>query len=54
MSNVLISIASEYDSKGTRQADKSFKALTKSVAKFTGYLALDHKAQMAMLSYIAD
>ena len=54
MSNVLISIASEYDSKGTRQADKSFKALTKSVAKFTGSLALAHKAQKAMLSYIAD
>ena len=54
MSNVLISVASEFNDKGFKQADKGMAALTKSAAKFAGSLALAHKAQKAMLSYIAD
>lgn len=54
MSNVLISVVSQFDKKGFTQADKGISALTKSVAKFTGGLALAHKTQQAMLSYMAD
>lgn len=54
MSNVLISVVSQFDKKGFTQADRGISALTKSVAKFTGGLALAHKTQQAMLSYMAD
>ena len=54
MSNVLISVASEFDKKGFTQADKGISALTKSVAKFAGSLALARKTQQAMLDYMAD
>ena len=54
MSNVLINVVSEFDKKGFTKADSSFKTLTKTVAKFTGGLALAHKAQQAMLDYMAD
>ena len=54
MSNVLIRVASEYDGKGFKQADSGIQALTKSVAKFAGGLALAHKAQKAMFDYMAD
>lgn len=54
MSNVLISVVSQFDKKGFTQADRGISALTKTVAKFTGGLALAHKTQQAMLSYMAD
>ena len=54
MSNVLVSIVSEFDKKGFKQGESSLKTLTKSVTKLSaGYLSLA-KAQKAMLSYIAD
>ena len=54
MSNVLISIASEFSKTGFNQADKSLGALGKKVTKLAaGYLSVQ-KAQQAMLSYIAD
>ena len=54
MSNVLISVVSQFDKKGFTQADRGVSALTKSVAKFTSGLALAHKTQQAMLAYMAD
>lgn len=54
MSNVLISIASEFSKTGFNQADKSLGALGKKVTKLAaGYLSVQ-KAQQAMFSYIAD
>ena len=54
MSNVLISIASQLDNKGFKQADFSIKSLTKSVAKLSGGILTVQKAQQAMFSYMAD
>lgn len=54
MSNVLISVATEFDKKGFTQADKGLSVLTKKVIKFTSTLALAHKAQQAMFAAMAD
>lgn len=54
MSNVLISIASQLDNKGFKQADFSIKSLTKSVAKLSGGILTLQKAQQAMFAYMAD
>ena len=54
MSNVLISIASQLDNKGFKQADFSIKSLTKSVAKLSGGILTVQKAQQAMFAYMAD
>ena len=54
MSEVMINVATEYDGKGLKQADKAFNLLTKKVAKFTSTLYLAHKAQQAMFDAMAD
>ena len=54
MSNVLISIASQLDNKGFKQADFSIKSLTKSVAKLSGGILTVQKAQQAMFAFMAD
>ena len=53
-SNVLINVATEYDNKGFKQADRGITALTKSVAKLTGTLALARRTQQAMFDAMAD
>jgi hypothetical protein len=53
-SNVLINVATEYDNRGFKQADKGIVALTKSVAKFAGTLALARRAQQSMFGFMED
>lgn len=54
MNGVILPVITEYDGKGFKQAEKGLDHLTKSATKLLGSLALAHKAQKAMLSYIAD
>jgi len=54
MSNVLISIASEFQKKGFQQAESQLGKLGKSVVKATSAFVTLQQAQKAMLDYIAD
>lgn len=54
MSNVLISIASEFQKKGFQQAESQLGKLGKSVVKVTGTFVTLQQAQKAMLNDIAD